>query len=134
MGVTDWLQQHPLTRSLPIGYFGASTGSAAALVAATQRSELVRAIVSRSGRVDLADFALPQVQTPTLLIVGSADFPTVGMNEDALEHLQYVAEKRLEIVPGATHLFGEPGALEQVATLASQWFKRYLRGMKSLDA
>ncbi len=126
VGATDWLLQHPPTRHLHIGYFGASTGSAAALIAATRRPEAVRAIVSRGGRPDLAGFALTQVQAPTLLIVGGVDFPVVKMNQEALEQLHRVVEKRLEIVPGATHLFEEPGALEQVSALASQWFQQYL--------
>jgi putative phosphoribosyl transferase len=126
VGATDWLLQHSPTRHLHIGYFGASTGSAAALIAATRRPEAVRAIVSRGGRPDLAGFALTQVQAPTLLIVGGADFPVVKMNQEALEQLHRVVEKRLEIVPGATHLFEEPGALEQVSALASQWFQQYL--------
>ncbi|HIK55754.1 MAG TPA: dienelactone hydrolase family protein [Synechococcales cyanobacterium M55_K2018_004] len=126
VGVTDWLLHHPPTRHLHIGYFGASTGSAAALIAATRRPEAVKAIVSRGGRPDLAGFALTQVQAPTLLIVGGNDFPVISMNEEALKQLHRAAATRLEIVPGATHLFEEPGALEQVAALASQWFQQYL--------
>lgn len=124
---TNWLLHNTHTRHLNIGYFGASTGSAAALIAATRCPNIVRAIVSRGGRPDLAGFALTQVQAPTLLIVGGKDFPVIGMNEEALEQMHRTTEKRLEIVPGATHLFEESGALEQVAALASQWFQQYLR-------
>lgn len=126
VGATDWLSRTPETQSLNIGYFGASTGSAAALIAATKRPEVVRAIVSRGGRPDLAGSALSYVQAPTLLIVGGRDIPVISMNEDALDLMEQTAEKQLEIVPGATHLFEEVGTLEQVAVLASQWFQRYL--------
>jgi dienelactone hydrolase len=127
IGATDWLCQTPVTQQLCSGYFGASTGSAAALIAATQRPEVVKAIVSRGGRPDLAGAALNQVQAPTLLIVGGHDFPVITMNEDALAQLRQATHKQLEIVPRATHLFEEPGTLEQVAALAEQWFNRYLR-------
>ena len=121
---TEWLNQHPATRNLKVGYFGASTGSAAALVAAAERPDAVSAIVSRGGRPDLAGSALSRVRAPTLLIVGGNDIPVIGMNQEALAQLR--TEKQLEIIPGATHLFEEPGALEKVAELASQWFNRYL--------
>jgi len=124
VGATDWLRQHPETRHLPIGYFGASTGAAAALLAATERPDAVSAIVSRGGRPDLAGLALANVHVPTLLIVGGLDYAVIEMNRDALKHL--AGEKRLEIVPGATHLFEEAGTLEQVARLARDWFERYL--------
>jgi len=123
-GATDWLLHNPSTRHLQIGYFGASTGAAAALVAATQRPQAVSAIVSRGGRPDLADSVLSQVQAPTLLIVGGNDDPVIAMNQSALAKLQ--TEKQLKIIPGATHLFEEPGTLEQVSQLASQWFEQYL--------
>ena len=123
-GATDWLSQNPETRHLRAGYFGASTGAAAALVAAADRPDKVGAVVSRGGRPDLAGEALPFVEAPTLLIVGGNDVPVIGMNEEAMERLR--VEKRLEIVPGATHLFEEPGALEEVARLASGWFARHL--------
>jgi putative phosphoribosyl transferase len=123
-GVTEWLTQYPDTRELRIGYFGASTGGAAALVAAAQRPDAVGAIVSRGGRPDLAGSALAHVRTPTLLIVGGNDFEVVELNRRALALLR--CEKQLEIVPGATHLFEEPGALEEVARLAREWFERYL--------
>jgi len=124
VGATDWLSQHPDTRDLHIGHFGSSTGAAAALIAATERPDVVEAIVSRGGRPDLADPVLPDVKAPTLLIVGGNDIPVIELNQQALAQLR--TEKKLEIVPGATHLFEEPGALEQVAQLARQWFQRYL--------
>ena len=124
VGATDWLQQNPITRSLKIGYLGASTGSAAALIAATDRPEAISAIVSRGGRPDLAGTALTRVRTPTLLIVGGNDPIVLDLNCNALARI--ATEKHLEIVPGATHLFEESGTLEQVAQLASQWFQRYL--------
>lgn len=110
-GATDWLAQNPDTRDLSVGYFGASTGAGAALVAAAERPEEVGAIVSRGGRPDLAGDVLAHVRAPTLLIVGGNDVPVIEMNREALEQLR--VEKELEIVPGATHLFEEPGALEQ---------------------
>ncbi|HZP81330.1 MAG TPA: alpha/beta fold hydrolase [Chthonomonadaceae bacterium] len=126
VGATDWLRDNPLTQNLPIGYFGASTGAAAALVAAAERPDVIRAVVSRGGRPDLAIEALPRVQAPTLLIVGGEDRPVIPLNQQAFKQLSR-AEKRLEIVPGATHLFEEEGALEEVARLASDWFVRYLK-------
>lgn len=126
VGATDWLLHNPTTQNLRIGYFGASTGSAAALIAATKRPDAVKAIVSRGGRSDLAGAVLPQVRAATLLIVGGNDFPVMAMNQEALTLLEQAAEKRLEVIPNATHLFEEPGALEQVAVLAGEWFKRHL--------
>jgi dienelactone hydrolase len=123
---TDWLRADPRTRRLAIGYFGASTGGGAALVAAADRPEDVAAVVSRGGRPDLAGAALPRVQAPTLLIVGGRDEPVIAMNREALAQLR--CEKRMEIVPGATHLFEEPGTLEEVARLAREWFDRHLVG------
>ncbi|BAZ53961.1 dienelactone hydrolase [Nostoc sp. NIES-4103] len=125
VGATDWLAQYPETCNLKIGYFGASTGAGAALVAAAERQEAVQAIVSRGGRPDLAGLVLPDVKAPTLLIVGGYDLPVIAMNEDALAQLR--SPKRLEIIPEATHLFEEPGTLAAVAQLASQWFTHYLR-------
>ena len=119
-----WLTGDSETSALPIGYFGASTGGGAALVAAAEIPETIRAVVSRGGRPDLAAPKLPQVKAPTLLIVGGRDERVIEWNEGALTQL--TCEKRLEIVPGATHLFEEPGALEQVARLASEWFERHL--------
>jgi dienelactone hydrolase len=121
---TDWLAQHPDTRHLQVGYFGASTGAGAALVAAAKRLDVVAAVVSRGGRPDLAEPALVLVRAPTLLIVGGNDFPVIEANRQAFAQLR--CEKRLAIVPGATHLFEEPGALDEVARLAREWFERYL--------
>jgi putative phosphoribosyl transferase len=123
-GATDWLVHNPGTQNSRIGYFGASTGAGAALVAAAKRPREVGAVVSRGGRPDLADDALPLVKAPTLLIVGGKDVPVIGMNKEALERLR--VEKELKIVPGATHLFEEPGALEEVARLAADWFAHHL--------
>jgi putative phosphoribosyl transferase len=123
--VTNWLLINPVTDNFNIGYFGASTGAAAALIAAKENSNVVKAIVSRGGRPDLAEKALPYVKAPTLFIVGGNDFQVIGMNQWAFERLT-VTEKKLEIVPGATHLFEESGTLEEVAYLAGEWFKRYL--------
>ena len=120
---TDWIGQHARVGALPVGYFGASTGGGAALVAAAARPERVHAVVSRGGRPDLAGDALPNVRAPTLLIVGGADEAVIELNEQALAQLR--CEKRLEIVPRATHLFEEPGTLEQVALLAREWFDRH---------
>ncbi len=125
MGATDWLAQHPQTANLAIGYFGASTGAGAALVAAAQHPEVIHAVVSRGGRPDLAGPALSAVRAPTLLIVGGQDVPVIGMNRQALAQLG-AGEKQLVIVPGATHLFEEPGALEEVARLAAEWFTHHL--------
>jgi pimeloyl-ACP methyl ester carboxylesterase len=112
-----------------VGLFGASTGAAAALVAAAERPRSVAAVVSRGGRPDLAGDALSAVHQPTLLIVGGRDRVVIELNRAAVNKL--AGEKRLEIVPGASHLFEEPGALEQVARLASEWFARYLSGVES---
>ena len=121
---TNWAQQQPHTRDLEIGYFGSSTGGGAALVAAAQLPDDVHAIVSRGGRPDLAGDALPKVKAPTLLIVGGEDHVVIELNEKARAQMR--CEVKLEIVPGATHLFEEPGALERVAELASDWFKEHL--------
>jgi dienelactone hydrolase len=126
VAATDWLRGRAEAADLPVGYFGASTGAAAALVAAAARPQVVAAVVSRGGRPDLANKALPYVQAPTLLIVGGADVPVIRMNEEALTQLP-VAEKKLVLIPGATHLFEEPGALEEVALLAAEWFTRHLK-------
>src|SRR3954471_22996398 len=124
VGATDWLTHYPDTRHLQVGYFGASTGAAAALVAAAERPDVVGAVVSRGGRPDLAGPALGRVRAPTLLIVGRNDFKVIELNRKALAQLR--CEKQLVIVPGATHLFEEPGALDEVARLAREWFDRYL--------
>jgi putative phosphoribosyl transferase len=123
---TVWVRQQEDTRGLPIGYFGASTGAAAALVAAARAPEDVGAIVSRGGRPDMAGAVLDQVRAPTLLIVGGRDVGVLELNERAFAQLK--CEKSLEIVPGATHLFEEPGALNQVIDLAGRWFIRHLAG------
>ncbi|EKU96449.1 dienelactone hydrolase-like enzyme [Leptolyngbya sp. PCC 7375] len=123
-GATNWLSQNPATRMLNIGYFGASTGSAAALIAAAEQPDDIRAVVSRGGRPDLAGTALTRIQAPTLLVVGSNDPIVIDLNQDAFQRIS--SEKQLKIIPGATHLFEEPGTLEQVAKLASQWFQNYL--------
>jgi dienelactone hydrolase len=125
VAVTKWFLINFVTENLNIGYFGASTGAAAALIAAKENSNAIKAIVSRGGRPDLAEKALPDVKAPTLLIVGGNDFQVIDMNRWALERLN-VEDKELKIVPGATHLFEESGALEEVAHLAGEWFKRYL--------
>jgi putative phosphoribosyl transferase len=124
LAVISWLAQAPATRGLRVGLFGASTGAAAALVAAAQVPERVAAVVSRGGRPDLAGVALEGVRAPTLLVVGGEDRTVLGMNLEAHGHL--VCEKNLVVIPGATHLFEEPGALEEVARLASSWFLRHL--------
>jgi len=124
-GTTTWLRENPQTKALSIGYFGASTGAAAALVAVASLSAPAGAVVSRGGRPDMAGAALANVRIPTLLIVGGDDEPVIGLNQMALEKLA-ADTKELVIVPGATHLFEEPGALEQVARLATDWFTRYL--------
>jgi len=120
----DWIDAHRDLRGLRTGLFGASTGAAAALVAAALRPRRVAAVVSRGGRPDLADPYLPRVTAPTLLIVGGDDTTVLDLNRDALATLR--CEKHLEIVPHATHLFEEPGALEEVARLAANWFVQYL--------
>jgi putative phosphoribosyl transferase len=120
----DWLPSDPSVGGLPVGCFGASTGAAAALIAAAERPEAIRGVVSRGGRPDLADDALPRVKAPTLLIVGERDTAVIRLNRLAQTHLG--GEPQLVIVPGATHLFEEPGALEHVAALARDWFLRFL--------
>jgi dienelactone hydrolase len=124
VAVTDWLGKADETRGLSIGYFGASTGGGAALVAAARRPNAVRAVVSRGGRPDLAGAALARVRVPTLLIVGGNDPVVLELNAQAFERLR--CEKRLEVVGGATHLFEEPGTLDQVARLAREWFQHHL--------
>jgi dienelactone hydrolase len=123
-GTTQWLKQNPETKNMNIGYFGASTGAAAALMAAAEHSDDVGAVVSRGGRPDLVRTALPYVKSPTLLIVGGRDLPVMAMNRDAFGELH--SEKKLIVIPGATHLFEEAGALEEVAKLATNWFVNYL--------
>lgn len=122
--IVNWVVRQADIRGFSIGYFGASTGAAAALLEAAHNPDHVEAIVSRGGRPDLAMPALASVKAPTLLIVGGHDYPVIQMNQDAYDHLS--CEKKLEIIPGATHLFEEPGTLEKVAELASQWFVKHL--------
>lgn len=124
VGATQWIQANPATSPLPIGLFGASTGGGAALVAAAGEPHLIRAVVSRGGRPDLAGAALPKVQAPTLLIVGADDVPVIQMNRDSMALMS--AKVQLEIVLGASHLFEEPGKLEIVAELARDWFIQHL--------
>jgi putative phosphoribosyl transferase len=123
-GAAAWAKNNPDTAALRIGYFGASTGAAAALIAAAEHPEGIGAIVSRGGRPDLAGDALRDVRAPTLLIVGGEDDVVIDLNREAYANL--FVEKKVEIIPGATHLFEEPGALEQVARLAADWFERWL--------
>lgn len=121
---TEWLSAEPFVRGMRLGYFGASTGAAAALLAAAQLGPRISAVVSRGGRPDLAIDALPQVVTPTRLIVGGSDLTVLELNRQA--YVRLTAEKDLSVIPGATHLFEEPGALEEAARLAADWFALYL--------
>jgi pimeloyl-ACP methyl ester carboxylesterase len=123
--VLDWVELHEQLKTLPLAIFGASTGAAAALLAAAARPEAVEAVVSRGGRPDLADDALARVQAPTLLIVGGADTAVIAVNRDAMHRMRTRVE--LAVIPGATHLFEEPGALEQVGVLARGWLRKHLR-------
>jgi dienelactone hydrolase len=124
IGVTDWVRQHPAAGPLPVGCFGTNTGAAAALMAAAERAEVVGAVVSCGGRPDLVGSALARVRAPTLLIVGGADPEVLELNRAALDDL--AADKQLVVVPAASHLFEEPGALDEVARLARAWFERHL--------
>ena len=124
VGVIDWLERDPELAALPLGLFGASTGAAAALIAAAQRAQVVRAVVSRGGRTDLAREALDGVAAPTLQIVGERDHEVLALNREVARHLHGV--QQITVVTGATHLFEEPGALEEVARLAGDWFERFL--------
>ena len=122
--VTGWVKENPATGNLKIGYFGASTGAAAALLVAAEQPDAVKAVVSRGGRPDLVGPKISLVKAPTLLIVGGNDPEVIRLNEQVLDRLPGI--KNIEIVPGATHLFEEPGALEKVAALARRWFETYL--------
>lgn len=125
IGVTKWLRNDPQTKQLAIGYFGASTGAAAALIAAAKMSNDLAAVVSRGGRPDLAGEYLSVVKAPTLLLVGGLDVEVIDLNRQAMR--QMTNKNRLVIVEGATHLFEEPGKLEEVAKFSKEWFERYLR-------
>lgn len=122
---TKWVLNHPALRSLPVGYFGSSTGAAAAMVAAARMAHVIRAVVSRGGRPDLADESLKHVRAATLFIVGSLDHVVVELNEKAQRQL--MCENKIELIAGATHLFEEPGTIEKVAMLAQYWFQQHLR-------
>jgi putative phosphoribosyl transferase len=128
IAATLWLQQQPQTKTLALGYFGASTGAAAALQAAAALGSAIQAVVSRGGRPDLAGSALAQVWAPTLLLVGGEDHGVIELNRRA--YAQLPGPKQLVLVPGATHLFEEPGTLEEVARLAAQWFVQYLQAKR----
>lgn len=125
IGATEWLRKNPRTKNLAFGYFGASTGAAAALIAAGKLPDDIKAVVSRGGRPDLALDHIPKVKAPTLFIVGGNDTVVIDLNKKAMKN--FSAEKKLEIVPGASHLFEETGKLEEVAKLATSWFSKYLR-------
>jgi len=126
VGATEWVKKQPGLENLPLGYFGASTGAAAALVATTQTPHKINSIVSRGGRPDLAGAALPKIQSPTLLIVGGNDYDVIKLNEQALSKMTN-CKADIQIVKGATHLFEEPGKLEETANLAKSWFKNCFR-------
>lgn len=130
--VVNWLRHEPVVGGLPLGLFGASTGAAAALVAASQLGERVGAVVSRGGRPDLAGEALDQIRTPTLLVVGGIDFVVIELNEQAFARLR--GPKALDIIPGASHLFPEPGAMEAVIRHAGSWFQRHLGSPSTVQA
>jgi putative phosphoribosyl transferase len=125
LSATEWLKLDPSTKNMVFGYFGASTGAAAALIAAAKLPDDIRAVVSRGGRPDLAVDYLGQVKAPTLMLVGGDDTDVIALNQQALDLI--TAEKKLIIIPGATHLFEEPGKLDEVAQFSVDWFKRYLR-------
>jgi putative phosphoribosyl transferase len=129
VALVDWLREHEETRELPVGLFGSSTGAGAALIAAAERPDAVAAVVSRGGRPDLAGPHLPRVRAPTLLIVGGRDEPVIDLNLKASQTLG--ARSGLEIIPGATHLFEEPGKLAEVARIARNWFLEHMKGGRS---
>ena len=122
--VTEWVKKQAQTKNLNIGYFGSSTGAAAAIIGAADIGPEIKAVVSRGGRPDLAGEALSQIQSPTLFMVGGDDFGVIELNQESYDLMK--CKKELKIIPGATHLFEEPGTLEEVARLAAEWFKRYL--------
>jgi dienelactone hydrolase len=125
IGATEWLKKDPQTKNYPFGYFGASTGAAAALIAAAKLPNDIATVVSRGGRPDLAANYLPRVKAPTLLLVGDLDTEVIELNRQAMAQMS--AEKKLVLIPGATHLFEEPGKLEEVAKISADWFLRYLK-------
>ncbi len=133
IAAVDWLSAQEFTEGLAFGLFGASTGAAAALTTAAERADLIDAVVSRGGRPDMAAEYLPRVEAPTLLIVGGQDSPVIEMNQDAFERLPADLDKEFRIVPGATHLFSEPGALEEVAQMAEEWFVEHLTKGREKD-
>ncbi|MGH9878841.1 MAG: dienelactone hydrolase family protein, partial [Nitrososphaerales archaeon] len=124
--VTNWLAQESETRNLAIGYFGSSTGAAAALISASKFNGTVKAVVSRGGRVDLSHGRLRKITSPTLLIVGGSDTAMIGMHETALEELEFAEAKEMVVIPGAGHMFDEPGKMEEVARVGTDWFECYL--------
>ncbi len=126
IAAVEWLSKQDFAEGLETGLFGASTGAAAALITAAERPDRITAVVSRGGRPDMAEGFLQRVQAPTLLIVGGQDSPVIEMNQEAFEQMSPDLEKEFRIVPGATHLFSEPGALEQVAEMAQEWFTEHL--------
>lgn len=128
IGATEWLQEQPLAKDCMLGYFGASTGAASAIKAASYLPQ-IQAVVSRGGRPDLAMDNLPNVEAPTLLIVGRLDYDVLRLNKEA--YIQLNCEKRLHVIDGATHLFEEPGMMEKVAELATDWFQKYLHPVKA---
>ena len=123
--VTEWVKKQSETKNLNIGYFGSSTGAAAAIIAAADIGSEIKAVVSRGGRPDLAGEALSQIQSPALFMVGGDDFGVIELNQESYDLMK--CKKELKIIPGATHLFEEPGTLEEVARLAAEWFKKYLK-------
>jgi pimeloyl-ACP methyl ester carboxylesterase len=127
VNATDWIKNRAETMNLKIGYFGASTGAAAALIAAARRPNLIQALVSRGGRPDLAGTELERVTVPTLLIVGEKDNVVLDLNRNAFKNLKQVEDKRIIVIPNATHLFEEPGTLQEVAKVAMDWLMIYLK-------
>jgi dienelactone hydrolase len=125
LAVTEWIMEFPLSKKLPIGYFGASTGAGAALIAAAKSPMKINAVVSRGGRPDLVGDKLAELEVPVLLMVGGDDDVVINLNQQALDEMH--CKRKLEIIPGATHLFEEPGKLEEVSHLANDWFKKYLK-------
>jgi putative phosphoribosyl transferase len=130
VGIADYLADNPMTCNLKIGYFGASAGGGAVLLAATERPTKVHAVVAHSGYINFSSSILSDLHSPTLLIIGGEDYPIIAENEDALAQI-FTCDKHMEVIPGASHKFQEPGTLEEAARLANQWFKRYLHSTES---